>query len=87
MRAALDDDVPEEWLSDSTMEHYNPESYGPVTSIEEGLSDALHESDVAAAASFIKDCLRLDPEKRLTARKCFDHEWLDDAGGCSCMYC
>ena len=55
MRAAVEDDVPEAWLSDHDMEGYNPEYHGFITSIEEGLLAALHKSDAAAAAAFIKD--------------------------------
>ena len=87
MRAALEDDVPEEWLSDSKMEDYNAERHGPVTSIEAGLSDALHKDGVAAAAAFIKGCLRLDPQKRLRAEECAGHEWLNMANACSCAFC
>ena len=44
MRATLEDDVPEEWLSDSKMKVYNAEHHGNVTSIEADLSpDALHK--------------------------------------------
>ena len=87
MRAALKDDIPEEWFSDSKMEGYNAKGHGSVTSIEEGLSDALHEDDVAAAAAFIKGCLRLDPQKRLKAEECMGHEWLNMANACSCASC
>ena len=87
MRAALEDDVPEAWLSDNKMKDYNAEHHGHVTSIEAGLSEALHEDEVAAAGAFIKGCLRLDPQKRLTAGKCVGHEWLTMANACSCAFC
>ena len=87
MRAALEDDIPEEWLSDSKMKDYNAEHHGLVTSIEAGLTDALHKDEVAAAAAFIKGCLRLDPQKRLRAGKCVVHEWLSMANACSCAFC
>jgi serine/threonine protein kinase len=87
MRAALEDDVPEEWLNDSKMKDYNAEHHGLVTSIEAGLSDALHEDEVAAAAVFIKGCLRLDPQKRLRAAECAGHDWLKMSNACSCAFC
>ena len=87
MRAALEDDVPEEWLSDGKMKDYIAENHGLVTSIEAGLSEALHEDEVAAAAAFIKDCLRLDPQKRLKAEECAEHEWLNMSNACSCASC
>ena len=87
MRAALEDEVPEEWLSDSKMKDYNSEHHGFVTTIEAGLSEALHKDEVAAAAAFIKGCLRLDPQKRFNARECKRHEWLNMANACSCAFC
>jgi serine/threonine protein kinase len=87
MRAALEDDVPEGWLSDRKMKDYNSEHHGLVTSIEAGLSGALDEDEVASAAAFIKSCLRLDPQKRLRAEECAGHEWLDMANACSCAFC
>ena len=87
MRAALEDDVPEEWLGDKKMKDYNAEHHGHVTSIEAGLLDALHKSEVAAAAAFIKGCLRLDPQKRLKAKECVEHEWLNTVNACSCRFC
>ena len=87
MRAALEDDLPEEWLSDGKMKDYSAENHGLVTSIEAGLSDALHEDEVAAAAAFIKGCLRLDPQKRLKAEECAEHEWLNMSNACSCASC
>jgi serine/threonine protein kinase len=87
MRAALEDDFPEEWLSDRKMKDYNADHHGLVTSIEEGLSDALHKDEVAPAAEFIKGCLRLDPQKRFSAEKCMRHEWLNMANACSCAFC
>ena len=86
MRATLEEDIPEEWLRDSKMKDYNAEHHGHVASIEEGLSDALHKDEVAAAAAFIKGCLRLDPQKRLRAEECVRHEWLSMANGCSCAF-
>jgi serine/threonine protein kinase len=88
MRAALEDDVPEEWLSDRKMKDYNAEhQHDGLTSIEAGLSEALHEDEVDAAAAFIKGCLRLDPQKRLKAEECAGHEWLNMANACSCAFC
>ena len=87
MRTALEDDIPEEWLSDDKMEDYNTDHHGLFTSIQAGLSDALHEDEVAAAAAFIKGCLRLDPQKRLSAEECASHEWLNMANACSCASC
>jgi serine/threonine protein kinase len=84
MRVAVEDNIPEEWLSDYNMKGYNPEYHGFVTSIEEGLSAVLHKSDAVAAAAFIKGCLRLDPKKRFSADECGCHEWLDKANLCSC---
>ncbi|KAF8812799.1 kinase-like protein [Phlegmacium glaucopus] len=86
MCAALEDDAPEEWLSDNKMKNYNAEDHGLVTSLEAGLSDALHEDEAAAASAFIKGCLRLDPQKRFMAEDCLDHEWLEMANACSCMF-
>ena len=87
MGAALKDDVPEEWLSDSEMGDYKAEHHELVISIEAGLSDALHEDDVAAAAAFIKGCLRLDPQNRFKAEECVGHEWLNMGNVCSCASC
>lgn len=56
-------------------------------SIESALSGALHKDDVAAAAAFIKDCLRVDPSKRLTVKETLRHGWLSKANVCSCGYC
>ena len=75
MCAALEDNVPEEWLSDNKMKDYNAEHHVFVTSIEASLSEALHEDEVPAAAAFIKGCLCLDPQKRLRACKCVAHKW------------
>ncbi|KAF8972233.1 kinase-like domain-containing protein [Flammula alnicola] len=86
MCAVLEDEVPEEWLSDSKMKNYDATDHEPVISIEKSLSDVLHKDDVAPAAAFIKSCLRLDPRKRLTATECSDHEWLVDTTACSCGF-
>ncbi|KAF8972230.1 kinase-like domain-containing protein [Flammula alnicola] len=53
MRAVLEDEVPEEWLSDSKMKNYNATDHELVTSIETSLSGVLHKDD-ASAAAFIK---------------------------------
>ncbi|KAF8813380.1 kinase-like protein [Phlegmacium glaucopus] len=87
MRAALEDDVPEEWLSDNKMKDYNAEHHGLVTSIEAGLSDVLNQNEAAQASAFIKGCLRLDPQKRLKVGECANHEWLAMANACSCAFC
>ncbi|KAF8972224.1 kinase-like domain-containing protein [Flammula alnicola] len=87
MRAVLEDEVPEEWLSDSKLKNYNATDHELVTSIEASLSDVLHKDDAVAAAAFIKSCLRLDPRKRLTAKECSHHEWLADTTACSCKFC
>ena len=87
MRTVLQDEIPEPWLSDSERKEYNGTTAGLVASIEKSLSESLHKDDVAAAASFIKNCLRLDPEKRLTAAACSAHSWLAEASLCSCQFC
>ena len=87
MCAVLEDEVPKEWLSDSKMKGYNAAAVDePVTSIEASLLRILDKDDAAEAAAFIKSCLRLDPEKRLTARECEEHGWLSEATACSCCF-
>ena len=86
MRALLEDDVPEEWLSDSNIQNHNAEDLEPVTSIEERLAEVLQKDEIPEALDFIKCCLRLDPKKRPKAGKCADHEWLSMANACSCCY-
>ena len=87
MRTVLQDEVPESWLNDSERQEYNETTSGLVASIEKSLSESLHKDEAAAAARFIKNCLRLDPEKRLTATECSAHEWLAAANACSCGFC
>ena len=87
MRTVLQDEVPEPWLNDSERKEYNETTSGLVASIEKSVSEFLHKDKAAAAASFIKNCLRLDPEKRLTAAECSAHEWLAEANACSCWFC
>lgn len=87
MRAILEDELPEGWLSDKKMKDYNPDAHGYITSIDMSLADSLPEADVAPAAAFIKACLRLDPKKRLNATKASDHQWLEKAHACSCGFC
>ena len=87
MRTVLQDEVPEPWLNDSERKEYNGTTAGLVASIEKSLSESLHKDEVVAAASFIKNCLRLDPEKRLTAAACSAHSWLAEASACSCKFC
>jgi hypothetical protein len=36
----------------------------------------MNEDDVAAAVISIKDCLRLDPQKRLMAKECTRYDWV-----------
>ena len=86
MRALLEDDVPEEWLSDSNIQNQNAEdpASGPVIPIEARLAEVLKKDEVPGALDFIKSCLRLDPKKRPKAGKCADHEWLSMANACSC---
>ena len=87
MRTVLQDEVPEPWLNDSEKKEYNDTTSGLVASIEKSLSESLHKNEAVAAASFIKNCLRLDPEKRLTAAECSAHAWLAEANACSCRFC
>ena len=85
MRALLEDDVPEEWLSDSNIRnHDNAEDSGPITSIEARLAEVLQKHEIPEVLDFIKCCLRLDPKKRPKAGQCADHEWLSKADACSC---
>ncbi|KAF9481506.1 kinase-like protein [Pholiota conissans] len=90
MHAVLEDEIPDSWLSDENMKEYSADAgvcSGNTTSIEAGLAHALHKDDVGPAAAFIKSCLRLDPQKRLTAHACGSHEWLSMANACSCQFC
>jgi serine/threonine-protein kinase SRPK3 len=87
MRTVLQDEVPEPWLNDSERKEYDETTGGLVASIEKSVSESLHKDEAAAAASFIKSCLRLDPEKRLTAAACSAHKWLSEANACSCLFC
>ena len=87
MRALLEDDVPEEWLSDSNIQNHNAEDPETVTSIEERLAEVLQKDEIPETLDFIKCCLRLDPKKRPKAGKCADHEWLSMANACSCAFC
>lgn len=86
MRALLEDDVPEEWLSDSNIQNHNAEDPDsePVASIEARLAEVLKKDEIPEALDFIKCCLRLDPKKRPKAKQCADHEWLSIADACSC---
>ena len=86
MRAVLQDELPEEWLSDKKMKDYNSDAHGYVTSIDVGLADSVPEADVEPATAFISACLRLDPNKRLSATEASGHKWLEggDASPCSC---
>ncbi|KAH6879387.1 hypothetical protein BKA70DRAFT_1447972 [Coprinopsis sp. MPI-PUGE-AT-0042] len=52
----------------------------------EALVKALHGSDVAEAASFIKACMRMNPEERLSAKELAKHKWLSCANACECCY-
>ncbi|KIM35626.1 hypothetical protein M413DRAFT_430574 [Hebeloma cylindrosporum] len=52
---------------------------GSTKSIEALLVDVLDKRDAAEAAGFIRDCLRLDPSRRLTADQALRHMWLADA--------
>ncbi|KAF9479619.1 kinase-like protein [Pholiota conissans] len=88
MHAVLEDAIPNSWLSDESMKEYSADAgIDNVTSIEAGLAHALHKDDVGPAAAFIKSCLRLDPQKRLTAHECRCHKWLLMANACSCQFC
>ncbi|KAF8198456.1 kinase-like domain-containing protein [Pholiota molesta] len=88
MRAVLQDEIPNSWLSDENMKEYRADAgSGNITSIEAGLAEALHKDEVGPAAAFLKGCLRLDPQKRLTAHECRRHEWLSMASACSCQFC
>ncbi|CAA7267219.1 unnamed protein product [Cyclocybe aegerita] len=87
LSAALEDELPKEWLGDSKMKDFNTTAHGYAPSLESGLEDALHKDDVAAATAFVKGCLRLDPKKRFTSTECSDHEWLAAANACSCGFC
>ncbi|KAF9472222.1 kinase-like protein [Pholiota conissans] len=87
MHAVLEDEVPNSWLSDGNMKEYTDAASDDFTSIEAGLALALHKDDVGPAVAFVKSCLRLDPQERLTAHECMDHGWLSMADACSCQFC
>jgi len=42
----------------------------------------LPEAEVASAAKFIRSCLHLNPEERLSARALAAHPWLEKAFMC-----
>ncbi|KIM35634.1 hypothetical protein M413DRAFT_14463 [Hebeloma cylindrosporum] len=52
---------------------------GSTKSIEALLVDVLEKRDAAEAAVFIRDCLRLDPSRRLIADQALRHRWLAGA--------
>ncbi|KAF9477399.1 kinase-like protein [Pholiota conissans] len=79
--------VPNSWLSDGNMKEYTDAASDDFTSIEAGLALALHKDGVGPAVAFIKSCLRLDPQERLTAHECRRHDWLSMANACSCQFC
>ena len=83
------DSIPPSWLSDAKMKDYHAVTSGEsyASTIEASLSDVLHEDDVVGAAAFIKACLRMDPEKRVSATEASENEWLAKANACSCGFC
>lgn len=46
------------------------------------LNYGLPEAEVAAAARFIRDCLRLNPQERASAKDLIAHPWLENAYMC-----
>lgn len=52
--------------------------------IEATLKDVsdLADNDIYPAAEFIRACLRLDPDDRLTAAQLLDHSWMRGAEVC-----
>jgi serine/threonine-protein kinase SRPK3 len=42
----------------------------------------LPEAEVASAATFIRSCLHLNPEERMSARALAAHPWLEKAFMC-----
>ncbi|KAF9476383.1 kinase-like protein [Pholiota conissans] len=88
MHAVSEDEIPISWLNDEKLKEYSANARtSNIASIESGLEHAVHKDDVGPTAAFIKSCLRLDPQKRLTAHECRRHEWLSMANACSCQFC
>lgn len=57
-----------------------------VPAIESALREVLDEDEVEGAISFIQACLRLSPDKRISAKDVWSHPWLSRANACMCGY-
>jgi serine/threonine protein kinase len=57
-----------------------------VPTIEGRLREALDSDEVDGSISFIKACLRLNPDSRLSAKDAWSHPWLSKANACMCGY-
>lgn len=54
----------------------------PVTLEEAIINYGIPEAEATGAASFIRACLRLNPEDRSSADDLETHEWLENAFTC-----
>lgn len=84
-----DKDIPIEWLNDPSGQDISAGAISNPTAagLEDLLSGSLSRNEAEQAAVFIRDCLRLDPNRRPTADECLRHNWLSAANACSCGYC
>lgn len=78
MRDILEDEVPRGWLEDERMKDYDGAAHSDVTTLKTSLATLLRKADLVPAFAFIKGCLRLDPEKRLSATEASRHEWMEE---------
>ena len=54
--------------------------------IESALREVLDKDEAEGAVSFIMACLRLSPDKRISAKDAWSHPWLSRANACMCGY-
>ncbi|KAH6908374.1 kinase-like domain-containing protein [Coprinopsis sp. MPI-PUGE-AT-0042] len=78
--------LPQAFKDDPKMEGVDAIAEQDCVPLWEALVKALHGSDVAEAASFIKACMRMNPEERLSAKELAKHKWLSCANACECCY-
>ncbi|KAF8062423.1 kinase-like domain-containing protein [Lyophyllum atratum] len=76
--------VKEFFDADGHFDHFIPE-----TSLQAELTETgcISEEDIPAVVEFLKECLSLDPEDRLSASELFGSPWVRAGFACSCGYC
>ncbi|KAF8056924.1 kinase-like domain-containing protein [Lyophyllum atratum] len=76
--------VKEFFDADGYFDHLIPE-----TSLQTELTETgcVSEEDIPAVVEFLKECLSLDPEDRLSASELIGSPWVRGGFACSCGYC